>query len=186
MTIDDISQTTKPEFIFLSDHFEEHKMGDDDLIKLVPYAISLTQDPSRPTLLMKDEKGEHTLPVALNPLEAGMTLSQVNKTRPPVTPHKVTEVLLQSLDMKIDRCVFEEIKGHHQYVRLFMNNHPKYGSVKVRADEAMSLCLHLRVDFFATPSFMHRSRVMGAELGELSQNLAANPAVLARTHEYLM
>ena len=185
MTMDELPKE-KPEFIFLSEHFEENKVGDDDLIKLVPYAISLTQDPNRPTLLMKDEKGEHTLPVALNPLEAGMTLSQVNKSRAPVTPHKVTEILLQSLEMKIERCVFEEIKGHHQYVRLFFENHPSYGSIKVRADEAMSLCLHLGVEFFATPSFMRRSRVMGAEIEDMNQNLAANPALLARTHEYLM
>lgn len=184
MTMDEFKP--KPEFVFLSEHFEEHKMGDEDLIKLIPYAISLTQDVSRPTLLMKDEKGEHTLPVALNPMEAGMTLSQVNKAAVPVTPHKVTEALLQSLEIKIERCVFVEIKGHHQYVRLFMDNHPKYGSIKVRADEAMSLCLHLGVEFFATPAFMRRSRVMGAEMEGLTQNLAANPSVLVRTHEYLM
>jgi hypothetical protein len=186
MTVDDVSFQQKPEFVFLSEHFEEHKMSDDDLIKLVPYAISMTQDPTRPTLLMKDEKGEHTLPVALNPLEAGMTLSQANRSLAPTTPHKVTEILLKSLDIKIERCVFVEIKGHHQYVRLFMDNHPQYGSVKVRADEAMSLCLHLNVEFFATPAFMRRSKVMSSEIAGLSQQLAANPAVLARTHEYLM
>jgi hypothetical protein len=185
MTMDDLVPM-KPGFVFLSEHFEEHKLSDEELIRLFPYAMSLTQDASRPTLLMKDEKGEHTLPVALSPLEAGMTLHQTNKTAPSSTPHKVTELLLQSLDIKIERCVFVEIKGHHQYVRLFMDNHPKYGSLKVRADEAMSLCLHLGVEFYATPAFMRRSRVMGAELDELRQNLALNPAVLVRTHDYLM
>ncbi len=139
---------------------ENSKVRSKDLIKLSAYGISLVPDPHRPLLLLKDQKGEHNLPVTINPLEAGMALTQFNNKISPVAPHKISEILLASLDIKIEKCVFVEIKGSFQYVRLFIKNHPQLKSIKVRADEAMSFCLHLNIPFFATPEFMNASRNM--------------------------
>lgn len=187
MTIENFGDSKfNPDFVFSSQHFEEHKISDDDLIKLVPFGISLTQDPQRPVLLLKAEVGDHTLPVALNPLEAGVTITQSHKHQKASTPHKVTELLLESLNMKIEKAIFVEIKNHHQYVRLYFENHPTHGSLKVRADEAMSLCLHLGTELFATPAFMAKSKVMNAEAEGVFKGLAMNPGVLARHHDYLM
>lgn len=187
MTIDEFGQAPfRPAFVFSSEHFEEHRLNDDDLIQLEPYGISLTQDPTRPMFLLKAVTNEQILPVPINPLEAGVTLSQSTKTTLPTTPHKVTELLLETLNIKISRCVFVEIKGHHQYVRLYLDNHPTHGSLKARADEAMSLCLHLGTEFYATANFMRRSRVMNAEIDGLQKDLSQNANVLQRTHEYLI
>lgn len=172
--------------VFQSQHFEEHKISDDDLIRLFPYGLSLNQDPSRPMLILRDEKSQHTLPVFVSQIEAGVALQQSNLQTSPTTPHKVTELLLESLHIKIEKCVFTAIKDHHQYVRLFFDGHPRNGSLKVKAEEAMSLCLHLNVPIFATKKFMNRSRVMSAELEGLTQGLKLNPAILMKTHEYLI
>jgi hypothetical protein len=45
-----------------------------------------------------------------------------------------------------------------------LSGHPKTNSIKLRADEAMSLCLHLGTPIFATKNFIGRSRVMNAEV----------------------
>lgn len=186
MTIEDFNEPyLHPDFVFSSEHFEEHKNSDEDLIKLIPFGISLTQDPQRPVLLLKAEKGDHTLPVALTPLEAGVTITQSNKKQK-ATPHRVTEMLLVSLKMKIEKAIFVEIKNHHQYVRLYFENHPHVGTLKVRADEAMSLCLHLGTELYATPAFMAKSKVMNADAEGIFKGLAQNPGVFARNHEYLM
>ena len=129
-----------------------------NLIKLSAYGVSLVPDPNRPVLLLRDEGGQYTLPVAINPLEAGATLSQFNRNVLAVTPHKVLETLLQSLEIKIQKCVFVEIKGHYQFVRLFLHNHPHLKSMKLRAEEAMSLCLHLNVDLYASREIIMASR----------------------------
>ncbi|MEZ0391498.1 MAG: bifunctional nuclease family protein [Pseudobdellovibrionaceae bacterium] len=172
--------------IFQSQQFEEHKILERDLIRLHPYGLSLTQDPSRPMLLLRDEKGRHTLPVFLTQIEAGVTIQQSNQQIMPTTPHRVTEILLESLQIKIEKCVFVALKGHHQYMRLYFEGHPTQGSIKVKAEEAMSLCLHLNVPIYATSKFMNRSRVMSAEIDGLSQGLAKNPGIMMKTHEYLI
>lgn len=170
---------------FSSQHHEENRYKDEDLIKLKPYGISLTTDPQRPTLLLRDETGTHVLPVNLSPLEAGVTLAQSAKTQAPVTPHRVTEWLLDTLQIQISRCVFVEIKGAQQYVRLHFENHPSHGSLKLRADEVMSLVLHLNVEIFATQELMRKSKLLSAEIETLEQALKVSPSLLARPHEYI-
>lgn len=138
---------------------EKRRLKTKDLVRLYPFGVSLLPDPQRPLLLLKDKSGEKTLPVAINPLEAGVTLTQFNRSMS-TSPHRVTELLLQSLDIKIEKCVFVEIRGQFQFVRLYLKGHPVTKSLKCRAEEAMSLCLQLNVEIYATPEFMLASREM--------------------------
>ena len=171
--------------IFQSEHFEEHKISKEKLIRLFPYGITLEQVPGRPILLLKDESGQNTLPVAITQLEAGVAVQQGKNSGGFTGPHHVTKVFLESLNIKIEKCVFVEIKAHHQYVRLTIDGHPNYGSLKFKADEVMSLCLFLNVPIFATKKIMQKSQSMSAELEGLAKGLQLNPNVMIRTHEYL-
>lgn len=171
----------QPTFVFEKSQDEKDLYNSPELVRLHAFGLSLANDVNRPFLLLKDEKEELVLPVAINPLEAGVTLTQSNTKQFATTPHHFTEMLLESFDVKMDRCIFSEIKGHHQYVRLYMIGHPRYGSFKLRADEAMSLCLHLETPIYATRTFIHRSKIMSAEIGDgQGMNVGPNP------HSYLM
>lgn len=176
----------KTHFFFTSEFSESEKFYEEDLIRLYPYGLSLGTDPNRPTLLLRDDKGEHTLPVSINPLEAGATLSQSHRQGVPHTPHKVTELILQSLNITVTKCVFVEIKNHNQYVKFFLSNHPSgQKTLKVRADEAMSLCLHLNIGIYATREFMNRSKVLNAEIEGLSKGVMMNPEILQKGQGYI-
>lgn len=168
-----------PDFFFAKSQDEKVNFLEEDLIELKPYGMSLNQDTTSPFLLLRDDKGEHTLPVSISQIEAGVALTQSSKGAPYSTVHAFTEKLLKSLDLRINRCLFVEINGPHQYVRLYMSGHPKYQSMKVKASDVMSLCLHLSVPFFATPAFIQKSKVMTAELSEQEnqeiQDLMARP-----------
>lgn len=162
-------------------NFEER-----ELVELFPYGLSLNNDATRPFMILKDKSGELTLPVPINQIEAGVTLTQSSNSMEPVTSHKFSERLLESLDIKLERCVFVEIKGVHQYVRLYMLGHTQYQSLKFRADEVMSLCIHLKVSIFATKTFIDRSKHMSAEIVQLAHEVAQNPLILHKPHTYLM
>jgi uncharacterized protein len=161
-------------------------MGEQNYLKLIPYGIQMSADGALPILLLKDEKGLNTMPVALNHLEAGITLTQSNKAIAPTTAHRVTEVLLHALDVKIEKCVFADMKGAHQYVHLQLIGHPSVPFIRVRADEAISLCLHLNVPFFATVQHMNQARVMSSEHSEQMKVIMANPDHQVRHHKYMM
>lgn len=176
----------RPDFLFSKPQDERVDFEEKDLIELLPYGLSLTNDAARPFLILKDKTGEYTLPVGINQLEAGVTLTQSAHAAPPVTLHKFSEVLLNSMNIKIERCVFVEIKGVHQYVRVYMHGHPMYSSLKFRADEVMSLCIHLKIPIFATKNYIIRSKDMSAEVVGIAKGLTENPLSLIKPHQYLM
>jgi hypothetical protein len=180
------SEKLDSHIVFSADLSEETPFLEKDLIRLRPYGLSVSTDFARPFLLLKDENHDYTLPVAINPLEAGVALTQANKSVAPTTPHRFTEVLLESLQMQIERCVFVEIKGHFQFVRLFLKNHPTQKTLKVRADEAMSLCLHLDIPIYASKEYIAKSRVMNAEMDGVSADIKAHPSIMQKNHPYVM
>ena len=175
-----------PDFLFSKPQDERVDFDEKDLIQLKPYGLSLSNDASRPFLILKEEAGDAILPVAINQLEAGVALTQSSHSAVPVTMHKFSEMLLQSLDIQLVRCVFVEIKGVHQFVRIYMAKHPIYQSMKFRADEVMSLCIHQKIPIFATQAYINKSKVMSAEIIEIAKDLSENPGQLHRHHEYLM
>ena len=163
----------KAQIIFANESQDEETFHQKDLIQLFPYGLSVSTDAARPFLLLKDEGHQHTLPVAVSAIDAGVALSQSNNQILTSSPHKFTEMMLSSLGIEIKQAVFVEIKGAHQYLRLYVSGHPKTNSFKLRADEAMSLCLYLGVPMFATKSFIGRSRVMSAEVDDQGQKITA-------------
>lgn len=172
---DVILKNIAADFFFSKSQDEKVSFQDEELIELKPYGMSLNNDTTRPFLLLKDVTSQYTLPVGINQIEAGVTLTQSSSQSNLGTPHIFSEKLLQSLDIKIEKCIFVEIAGHHQYVRIYMSHHPRYQSLKFKAEDAMSLCLHLKVPFFATPSFIQRSKVMTAEVSMSAKNVLNQP-----------
>lgn len=174
------------DILFAKPQDERVDFDEKDLIELFPYGLSLSNDTTRPFMILKDKSHELSLPVPINQLEAGVTLTQSANSAQPVSLHKFYEKLLESLDIKLERCIFVEIKGIHQYVRVYMQGHPQYQSMKFRADEVMSLCFHLKTPIFATHKFIDRSKVMSAEIAGLAESAQANPLSLVKHHQYLM
>ncbi|MBY0452433.1 MAG: DUF151 domain-containing protein [Bdellovibrionaceae bacterium] len=174
------------DILFSNPQDERVDFAEKDLIELFPYGLSLSNDTTRPFMILKDKAQELVLPVPINQLEAGVTLTQSAHLSAPVTLHKFSESLLKSLDIKLERCVFVEIKGVHQYVRLYMSGHPQYHSMKFRADEVMSLCIHAKVPIFATKNIINRSKEMGAEMVAMAENAQNDPMTFIKTHQYLM
>lgn len=150
--------------VVFSQAIEEETFHQKDLVQLFPYGLSVTTDVNRPFLLLKDETQQWTLPVGITPLDAGVVLAQSNKMNLESSPHKFLLMLMQSLQIQVKQAVFVEIKGAHQYVRLYLSGHPQMSTVKLRADEAMSVCLYLDVPLFATKSFIGRSRHLVTEI----------------------
>lgn len=156
-------------------------------LQLSVFGLTVLAEGQRPLLLLKDTSGELTLPVPLQPIEAGMTLSQTNTALKPSTPHKVTELLLRSIGVRITRCEFTGPAGPSPVVDLFLENHPRGETrLRVRAEEAMSLCLQLNVPIFASRAFILQSREAVALDQAEMQHLLKNPSALKRSHAYLM
>lgn len=185
MKNEDLIPGTLTQFLFHQGLEENEAVTDEELIELVAYGLSVGHEMGQPVLILKAIKQDLTLPIPLNPLEAGITLAQSNKTIAPVSPHKATAALLKALGMQIDKCVFVEIKNSHQYVKLFVSGHPQVRSLKVKAEEVLSLCLYLEVPLYTTREFIARSRVMVAEIDEQRREFLNGSTTLPKNNSYI-
>lgn len=170
--------------VFETQQFEEHKISEADLLELFVHGVSIHHDPARPILILKDKSNEHTLTVGLTPVETGVLLQQSNHSIMS-TPHKFTQSLLESLNIKIEKAVFESIKDQNMYVRLFLEGHPSQGSIKVKAEEAMSLCFQLEIPMYATKRYIQKTRVLSAQADDFMNGMKLNPLAAQRNHEHL-
>ena len=174
------------EIVFTESTNEEETFHQKDLIRLEVYGLTLNTDPQHPILILKDKTERYVLSVMINPLEAGVTLTQSNKSIAPVTPHRFANELLSSLDIEILQCVFVQIKGTHQYVRIYLKGHPKLNSLKLRADEVMSLVLHLNVPLFASKKFIEKSKVLSARIAGIVENNIQNRMMTHKNQSYVI
>lgn len=176
---------TLTQFLFHQPLDENEPLTDQELIELSAYGLSVGPEMGQSVLILKAVDKDLTLPIPVNPLEAGITLAQSNKSIAPVSPHKATAALLKALSMQIEKCVFVEIKNSHQYVKLFISGHPQVRTLKVKAEDVLSLCLYLEVPLYTTREFIARSRVMVAEIDEQRRELLSNPGLVNKNHLYI-
>ncbi len=172
------------DYVFIEHQDDKYDFYESELVEMKPFGLSLTNELSRPFMIFKDLKTEEiSLPVPLTPVEAGVTLAQSTTNQVPISPHRFLELMLTSLEIKIEKCIFIEIKELNQYARLFLTGHPKYNSLKIKASEAISLCLHLKVPFFATLTFIQKSKQMNIVPQGASVDGKKNTTLLAQINQ---
>lgn len=166
---------------------EEETFHQDDLIALLPFGVSIAPDLRDTFLFLKNKAQDLTLPVLINPIEASLILAQLNVAveLQAVQIHSALATLLKTLGVGLLQCVFVQTKGNKQLVRLYFNGHPSAHSIKVYAEEAMSLCIALRVPIYATLNFINQSKVVQLPAEELSKNIIEKQKMLLKNSTYL-
>lgn len=139
-------------------------------IEMFPYGLAVGANGSRPVMIFKDKNEEKVLPVWLSPLDSAIAVSQSGGSITDSSPHNLTRKMLDTLEVKVEKCYFTELKGHHQFLRLEFSGSEKLKELESRADEAISFCLSADCRFFCRRDFIDKCRVMDAEM-EMPMNI---------------
>ncbi len=164
---------------------ENIKIEDNELIQIVPYGLSIGNEMGPPVMIFKALDRDLTIPLMINALEAGVTLAQSNKSTVPSSPHKGTKQIFEAIGLKILKCIVIEVRGSSQYVRLVFDGIYANKSLKLKASDILSLCLHLEVPIYTTKEVAVRSRVLIAEVDEQKKQLLSNPTIVQNKHLYM-
>lgn len=156
-----------------------------DLMELEAYGVTNSAEAGRPVMLFRRIGGEEILPVYLTPLDAGIAISQHGLSQQPHSPHDVPLRIMEKLGLKLERCDFTEVKGHHQFVKLSFSGNRKMKTLLARADQAISFSLHARARFFCTKKYIEDSRVITAEMASTQRDLKRHPGATKNRHPYL-
>ena len=183
--VPDIQQVVGGHMLFSSSTEEEEVFHQDDLIQLFPFGVSLTPDLMNPFVLLKDKSLDLTMPVAIHPIEASSVLNFGNKQNKPYNPHQFLRQVLESLDIKMLQCVFVQIQGAKQWVRIYFQGHHKLNSIKIQADQALSLCISMNVPIYATKKMINQSKLLSAQIDGVSKGLLDNQKLMVKNSSYL-
>lgn len=158
---------------------------DQTWIEIKPYGMAFSPAGSRPLLLFRDEKEKMNVPVWVNQLEAGITLVQQEGAAIHGSPHDVTRKIFSSLKIQLERCLFTEVRGHHQFVELHFSGDKRLKPIRTRADEAMSFCLKHNCKFYCKSDFFEACRELKVEMEDVTHQLAQRPGLWRRTTPYM-
>lgn len=122
-------------------------------IEIFPYGVTMGADRSRPVMLFRDGKSDVVVPVWLSPLEAGIAITQ-NHTSQGGSPHGLGLAMVKALNLQVEKCVFVEMKGSHQFVDVHFSGSRKLKVLRLRAEQAVSFCLQAKVRFYCTRAFV--------------------------------
>ncbi len=156
---------------------------DDTWIELFPYAISMGPLQTRPVLIFRDHTESLNLPVWLNQIDASIAALDLSKN---TNFHGLALKIFDAAGIRIERCDFIELQGHHQFVRLEISGHPKLKQMRVRADEAIPFCSAQKARFFSTQDFIMRCRDLDVALLGLEQSLNLHPEIGSKKQAYVM
>ena len=152
-------------------------------IELFPYAISMGPLQTRPVLIFRDQAENLNLPVWLNQVDASIAALDLSKN---TNFHGLSLKILETAGIKIERCEFIELQGHHQFVRLELSGHPKLKDLRARADEAIPFCTAQKARFFSTQEFIMQCRDLDIALLGLEQSLSLQPEIGSKKQSYMM
>lgn len=156
-----------------------------DWLEMEPFAVTASADEMRPVMLFRVVGGEDVLPVWLSPIDAGIALTQHQGRVAPISPHDLSLKVLETLGVRLERCLFSEVKGHHQYVELQFSGSRKLKSLVARADQALSFSLQAKAKFYCRPEYIHESKVVNAEMVGVHNDLKLNPNLSKNRQKYL-
>jgi len=149
--------------------------ADTEWIELEPYGVTTGADQGRPVMLFRSLMNEAVLPVWLSPIDAGIAISQYHVASPALSPHDLTLKVMTELGVKLDRCEFTELKGHHQYVELYFKGHRRFKQLTCRADQAISFCLQAKARFFARREYIKSCREVDTQMARLERSSNSHP-----------
>lgn len=155
------------------------------MIEIEPLGIAPSMDTSRPLMLFREVGGKRVLPVWMSHLDAGIAMIQNHSQAKAPSPHEFTKELLEALNLELTSCVFEEVVGHHQFVRLSLKGSRKVKELKTRADHVISLCMHTGCRFFTSLEVLKQSQDVDSEMSETAISLKAAPQLVKNPYPYL-
>jgi bifunctional DNase/RNase len=137
------------------------------MIEVKINGLFLTQSQASGVIL-KEIKGERTLPIIIGEYEAQSIALGLEKIKPPrPITHDLTLNMLDSLTVEIERIAVTELKNNTYYAVIYIRQNSKLLEIDSRPSDAIALAVRRNVPIFVAEEVMEK----GAYTAEDVQNI---------------
>ncbi len=128
---------------------------------LTPMVISvLAVDPSTksPIMILKEIRGERTLPIWIGILEAHAIASELEgiKLSRPMT-HDLFKNILELLDIEVNRIEISDLKSNTYYALIYFTHKGDEISIDARPSDAIALSLRFKTPIYVAEEVINKS-----------------------------
>lgn len=126
-----------------------------EVFEVFPFGVTLGLDVSRPILIFRSRDEDRVVPIALSTVEAGLAVWSESDG----SPHALAIKVLEDSGLKVTKCTFIALHEHEPFVEVeFRRVGERKQKLRLRADQAVSYCLHARVRFYCSMEFFRQNR----------------------------
>lgn len=124
----------------------------------------LTVDPTSdsPIVILRDEKGEFTLPIWIGILEASAIATQlenVNLARP--MTHDLLVTMLTSLEATVRKIVVSDLRDNTYFARIYLEDREgRAFDIDARPSDSIALALRVKAEIFVDRSVLERASLL--------------------------
>jgi uncharacterized protein len=139
------------------------------MIEVKINGLFLTQSQASGVIL-KEIKGERTLPIIIGEYEAQSIALGLEKIKPPrPVTHDLTLNLLDSLTVEIERIAVTELKNNTYYAVIYIRQNSKVLEIDSRPSDAIALAVRKNVPIFVAEEVMEKGAYTAEEVQDIQE-----------------
>ena len=124
-------------------------------VKVMKVAIDVNS--KMPVIVLKEKKGEKTLPIWIGLFEAqAIALAMENVKPPRPLTHDLAKSLIEKLHGKVDRVVINDLINNTFYARILIRRNGENLQVDSRPSDAIALAIRLKVPIFIDETVLNK------------------------------
>jgi len=124
-------------------------------VKVMKVAIDVNS--KMPVIVLKEKKGEKTLPIWIGLFEAqAIALAMENVKPPRPLTHDLAKSLIEKLHGKVDKVVITDLINNTFYARILIRRNGENLQVDSRPSDAIALAIRLKVPIFIDETVLNK------------------------------
>ncbi len=139
------------------------------MIEVKINGLFLTQSQASGVIL-KEIKGERTLPIIIGEYEAQSIALGLEKIKPPrPITHDLTLNMLDSLTVEIERIAVTELKNNTYYAVIYIRHNAKILEIDSRPSDAIALAVRRNIPIFVAEEVMEKGAYTPEDVQDLQE-----------------
>jgi len=128
-----------------------------NLIEVQVVNVAIDVKSKMPVIILKERKGEKTLPIWIGLFEAQSIALALENVKPPrPLTHDLAKSLIEKLKGKVDRVVINDLRNNTFYARILIRQNGKSIQVDSRPSDAIALALRLKVPIYIDEAVLNK------------------------------
>jgi len=128
------------------------------------HGVNLDVMTNQPVVILKDSEEKRFLPIWIGQFEATSILMELQGVKPtrPLT-HDLLRSLCETLKMKVEKIVINDIQDGTFFARIFLKNKTKQFDLDARPSDAIALAVRVKAPIFAVDSVVDKASIISEE-----------------------